>query len=407
MPGALSRTYSLNILQSDTKGHAVRQGGRCMSNVLIPVLDLKRQPEWLLRELELVIGRVLRSGRYISGPETERFESEFAEYSGVRNCVAVGSGTAALNLTLRALGVGQGDEVITAAFTISPTLDAIKDLGATPVLVDVTESSYTLDPSRLEEKITPMSKAILPVHIYGHPAAMEEIELVANRYGLPVVADACESHGALYRDRPASSLGTAACTSFYPTKNLGCLGDAGAVLTDDDELARQVRTLRYHGWDARFHSSASSMNSRMDEIQAAVLRAKLSYLDTWNRRRQEIAACYDSELLRVGLRPAPHQPWATPAYYIYVAASGARDALREYLEASGIGTDVHWPSLPHLQPAFADLGYVEGSFPIAERLCQEVVTLPMYPELSPREVERICRALQSLETRSLDVARVN
>ena len=367
----------------------------------IPVIDLKRQHASMKAELDEAVRRVLDSGWYISGAETEAFEREWADYCGTRHCVAVGSGTAALNLTLRALGVGPGDEVVTVAFTLSATLDAIVETGARPVLVDAEPDTATMDARLLKKQLTPRTKAVLPVHIYGHPADMEAILAVAG--GLPVIADACEAHGALYKGRQATTFGTASCFSFYPTKNLNAIGDAGAVVTDDAALAERLRRLRHHGWDRRFHSAESSLNSRMAEIQAAVLRAKLPKLEGWNARRRAIARRFDAALAGSSVQPAAKAPWAEPCYYLYVVRTREREALRRALGEAGIASDVHWPEPPHLQPAFASLGYGRGSpstgsgrrLPVTERLCDEVLTIPMFPELTDAEVERICAALRA------------
>jgi dTDP-4-amino-4,6-dideoxygalactose transaminase len=236
-------------------------------------------------------------------------------------------------------------------------------------------------------KITPRTKAILPVHIYGHPADAEAI--IAAARGLPVVFDACESHGATYKGRQAASYGTASCFSFYPTKNLNALGDAGGVVTNDAGLADRIRMLRQHGWDRRFHSAESALNSRIDEIQAAVLRTKLPHLDSWNRRRAQIARRYDETLADTSIRPATHARWAEPSYYLYVAVTPDRDELRTALKELGVSTDVYWPEPLHLQPAFAHLGYSPGSLPVSEALCDGVVALPMFPEMTDDEVERV------------------
>jgi dTDP-4-amino-4,6-dideoxygalactose transaminase len=360
----------------------------------IPIIDLKRQHASIQDDLDGAIRRVLDSGYFISGRETAAFEAEFAAYCGVSHAVAVGSGTAALNLTLRALGVGPGDEVITVAFTLSATLDAIADTGARPVLVDVDPFDYTMDPAQAAAAVGPRTKALLPVHIYGHPADVDALVDIGRRHGLPVVGDACEAHGALYRGRQVASYDTAACFSFYPTKNLNALGDAGGVVTNDGPLAERLRMLRHHGWDRRFHSAVISLNSRMDEIHAAVLRAKLPHLDAWNRRRTEIAGYFDKAVSGTPVRPAPRKEWAQPSYYLYVVATPRRDAFRGVLAEHGIATDVHWPEPPHLQPAYAYLGYGCGSLPVTERLCDEVVTIPMFAELTDDEVERVAIALR-------------
>ncbi len=360
---------------------------------MIPWIDLKRQYASIKDEIDGAVHRVIDSGWFVGGAETKAFESEWASYCGVDHCVAVGSGTAALNLTLRALGIGPGDEVVTVAFTLSATLDAIVETGARPVLVDIDPVTYTMDASLLEKAITPRTKAILPVHIYGHPADMDSINAVAAAHGLPVIADACEAHGARYKGRPVTELATASCFSFYPTKNFNALGDAGGIVTSDSGVSQRLQELRNHGWDRRFHSATSSMNSRMDEIHAAVLRSKLSFLDGWNARRAAIAARYATALAGTKTTVSPTATWASPSFYLYVVLTKHRDAFRQTLSEAGIATDVHWPEPPHLQPAFADLGYAVGSLPITERLCNEVVTLPMFPELTDDEVTRICEVL--------------
>lgn len=365
-----------------------------MSRNPIPAIDLKRQYASMKAEIDEAVQRVIESGWHISGPESRAFEQEYAAYCGVQHAVALGNGSTALNLALRGLGVGPGDEVITVSFTLSATLDAIVALGATPVLVDVTEDTYTMDAAQVSAKITPRTKAVLPVNIYGHPADFDAIAAAAP--GLPMVIDACESHGASYKGRPATMFGTASCFSFYPTKNLNALGDAGGMVTDDSALAERVRMLRQHGWDRRFHSAESALNSRMDEIHAAVLRAKLKKIDGWNARRAEIAKRFDEALAGTGVRPATHAPWAEPSYYLYVAVAQNREALRAALKQDEIATDVYWPEPPHLQPAFAGLGYGKGSLPVTERLCDGVVALPLFPEMTDEEVGRVCAALRSL-----------
>ena len=371
-----------------------------MTHEPIPVIDLKRQYASIKDEIDGAVKRVIDSGRYMGGPEVEGFEREFAAYCENAHGIALGSGTASLNLSLRALGIGPGDEVITVAFTLSATLDAISETGATPVLVDVDPETYTLDPTQLEAKITSRTKAVLPVHIYGHPADMDPIVAIAARHNLPVIADACEAHGALYKGRQVTAFGTASGFSFYPTKNLNALGDAGGVVTSDDRLADGLRMLRQHGWDRRFHSAVPSLNSRMDEIHAAVLRVKLPHLDAWNQRRGAIATRFDAALADTDVVPATHAPWAQPSYYLYVLRSPRRDDRRAALTEAGIGSDVHWPEPPHLQPAYTHLGYQKGSLPVTERLCNEVLTIPMFPELTDAEVDRICSVLRKAAGRS-------
>ena len=358
----------------------------------VPVIDLKRQHAAMRAELDATLARVVDSGWFMGGPEVKAFEQEYAAYCQRDECIALGSGTAALNLALRGLGVGPGDEVVTVSFTLSATLDAILDLGATPVLVDIDPYTYTMDVSQLKQRIGPSTKAVLPVHIYGHPAVLDAIAAAAN--GLPVVADACEAHGASYKGKAVTASATASCFSFYPTKNLNALGDAGGVVTSDASLASALRELRSHGWDRRFHSATSALNSRMDEIHAAVLRLKLPKLAAWNARRASIAKRYDEALKDSDLTPSPRADWAVPSYYLYVLRSPRREHTRQVLADAGVSTDVHWPEPPHLQPAFAHLGYGRGSLPVTERLCDEVITLPMFPELTDDEVTRVCEALK-------------
>jgi dTDP-4-amino-4,6-dideoxygalactose transaminase len=357
----------------------------------VPVIDLRRQHDAMRTELDAALARVIDSGWFMGGPEVKAFEQEYAAYCGREHCVALGTGTASLNLALRAAGVGPGDEVVTVSFTLSATLDAILELGATPVLVDIDPYTYTMDAHAAKKAIGSKTKAVLPVHIYGHPADLDAIAAAAD--GLPVIADACEAHGARYKGRPVTEYATASCFSFYPTKNLNALGDAGGVVTGDATIAGRLRELRSHGWDRRFHSAESALNSRMDEIHAAVLRLKLGKLDAWNARRAEIARRYDAALAGTDLTPSPRAEWALPSYYLYVVLSPRRDETRKALADAGIATDVHWPEPPHLQPAFAHLGYGRGSLPVTERLCDEVITLPMFPELTDAEVDRVCDAL--------------
>jgi dTDP-4-amino-4,6-dideoxygalactose transaminase len=366
---------------------------RPKSSEPIPWIDLRRQYESVKGEVDAAVMRVLESVRYVSGPEADAFEREWAAYCGRAHAVGVGSGTAALNLTLKALGVGPGDEVITGGFILSAVLDAISELGARPVLVDVNPETYTLDPSQLAPALSGRTRAVLAVHVYGHPADIDPIAAVCEQHALPLVLDACEAHGARYRGAQAAAYGTASCFSFYPTKNLGGIGDAGAVVTDDAELAARVRRLRQHGWDRRYHSLEPSLNSRMDEVQAAVLRAKLPHLERWNQRRRAIARRFDAALEGTGVIAAPHAAWAEPSYYFYVVRTAERDRFRQGLQEAGIATDVSWPEPPHLQPGYHHLGYERGSLPVTERLCDEVVTVPMFPELREEEIERICRAL--------------
>jgi len=337
--------------------------------------------------------RVLESGRYILSEEVDAFEREFAEYIGVCHAVGVGSGTEALHLALAALGVGAGDEVVTVAHTAVATVAAIELSGATPVLVDIEPQYFTLDPHQLEAAITPRTKAIIPVHLYGQPADLDAIMVIAERYGIKVIEDCAQAHGAMYRGQRVGSLGDIACFSFYPTKNLGAIGDAGAVTTNNSELAERVRHLRQYGWAERNVSNMPGWNSRLDELQAAILRVKLEFLDADNERRREIAALYDELLADSDLVLPAQRPEATHVFHLYVVRSTDRDNLLSALRSSGVGAMVHYPLL-HLQPAY--FGRLAGAenLPNTERAAKEVLSLPIYPELTDVEVRKVATACE-------------
>ncbi len=365
----------------------------------IPFGDLKRQTAALRAELKAAAARVLESGWYILGKEVAAFEEEFAAYCGVRHAVGVANGTEAIQLALVALGIGSGDEVLTVPNAGVPGVAAIALSGARPVFVDVDERSYNLDPARLEAAITPRTRAVLPVHLYGRTADLAPILEIARRRGLSVVEDCAQSHGARYRGRVTGTLGDVGCFSFYPTKNLGALGDGGMVITDDDEIARRLRQLRVYGWSRKYYSETpGGTNSRLDELQAALLRTKLPHLDGWNRARQERARWYGELLSGSAVAPpAGPDPGQDHVYHLYVVRCRQRDALQSHLRRQGIGTDVHYPLPAHLQPAYRPLGYQEGAFPVSERLAREVLSLPMYPELTRSEVEAVAAAVRAFE----------
>lgn len=363
----------------------------------IPFGDLKRQTTALRDELDAAIRRVLERGWYILGPEVAAFEEEFAAYCGVRYAVGVASGTEALQLALVALGIGPGDEVITVPNAGVPGTAAILLAGARPVFVDVEESSHNLDPAHLEAAITPRTRAVMPVHLYGRPATLTSILEIARRRGLAVVEDCAQAHGARYHGRTVGSLGDLGCFSFYPTKNLGACGDGGMVITDDENLARRLRQLRVYGWTKKYYSETpGGTNSRLDELQAAILRAKLPHLDEWNRARQERARWYDELLADSPVTPPePPPPGEEHVYHLYVVRCPRRDALQSHLQRLGIGSDIHYPLPTHLQPAYRHLGYSRGDFPASERLALEVLSLPMYPELTRPEAEAVAAAVRS------------
>lgn len=346
--------------------------------------------------IDEAIRRVLASERYILGGEVSAFEREFAEYIGVRDAIGVGSGTEALHLALAACGVGAGDEVITVAHTAVATVAAIELCGATPIFVDIEPDHFTLDPNQLEEAITSRTKAVIPVHLYGQAADLAAITSVAKRCGIKVIEDCAQAHGATYRGRKVGSWGDVACFSFYPTKNLGAIGDGGAVVTNDPALAEKVRNLREYGWSSeRDVSKASGWNSRLDELQAAILRVKLRFLDADNERRRRIAALYD-ELLRdsdliLPLRRAD----ATHVFHLYVVRSGERDELLARLRAEGVGALVHYPVPVHLQPAYSGKNFYDDRLTNTERIASEVLSLPIYPELTDEEIEKVAAACVS------------
>jgi len=366
----------------------------------IPLVDLKAQFRVIGPEVMAQVGGVLESMCLNLGPNVARFEEEFAAYCGVSHGVGVGSGTDALALALRALGVGPGDEVVTAPLTFMGTVEAIALCGARPVFADVDPETCTLDPESLAAAIGPRTVAIVPVHLYGLPADMERVMAVARRHGLAVVEDACQAHGAEYRGRRAGSLGHVAAFSFYCSKNLGAYGDGGMVVTDDAALARRVRLLRSHGETRRYRHVLLGTTSRLDELQAAVLRVKLRHLDGWNAARCALAAEYMRRLAGLPGLSLPAEPaWARHVYHLFVVRHPWRDDLRRYLARRGIATGIHYPLPAHLQPACAHLGYGPGDFPVAERLARQVLSLPLFPELTSEQLERVAGAVRDWHRR--------
>jgi dTDP-4-amino-4,6-dideoxygalactose transaminase len=364
--------------------------------VRVPFLDLKAPYAELREELDAAYRRVMESGWYVLGAECEAFEAEFAAYCGARHCVGVGNGLEALHLILRAMGVGEGDEVIVPSNTYIATWLAVTYAGATPVPVEPDPLTHNLDPARVEEAVTPRTKVILPVHLYGQAADMDAIGEIASRRGLRVVEDAAQAQGAAYKGRKAGSLADAAGFSFYPGKNLGALGDAGAVVTDDGALADRVRVLRNYGSRVKYENEARGFNSRLDELQAALLRAKLPKLDEWNARRRRVAESYLQQLEGVAGLVLPRVPeWAEPAWHLFVVRTRERARLQSHLAEAGVGTLIHYPKPPHMQAAYADAGHRAGDFPLAERLAEEVLSLPMGPHLPAEAVDYVVSQLSS------------
>lgn len=367
--------------------------------VSIPFGELKSQYRAIEGEIRAAIEDVLDSAWYIFGKHCTSFESEWAGYVGTRHCAGVGSGTEAIHLALRAVGVRPGDEVITAANTCVPTVAGIAASGARPVLADCDAQALTLDPNGLEQAITSRTRAIVPVHLYGHACDMDAINAVASAHGLAVVEDCAQAHGTLHRGRRCGTFGVAAAFSFYPSKNLGAYGDGGAVTTNDADVDHQVRMLRNYGEETRYHHSIEGVNSRLDEMQAAILRVKLRHLDEWNEARRRRAAMYRARLEGCGdlVLPAEEE---SDIYHLYVIRTARRDALQAYLREQGIATLMHYPVPIHLQKAYARLGYARGTFPVAEAACGQVLSLPMYAEMPMEHVEQVTGAVRSFFERS-------
>ncbi len=361
---------------------------------MIPFLELKTQFQAIEPELRAAIDRVLARGWYVLGEECAAFEREFAAYLGIDHAAGVNSGTDAIGLALRALGIGPGDEVITAANTCVPTAVGIVSAGATLVLADADPRTHTIDVQSVASAITPKTRAIVPVHLYGHPCDMDPLIALARAHGLVVVEDCAQAHGARYRGKHCGTLGDAAAFSFYPSKNLGAFGDGGAVVTRDAEVAGRLRRLRHYGQADRYHHVDQGVNSRLDEMQAAILRAKLPYLDAWNAARRGRALRYIERLRHCRAQMPVQAEWAESCWHLFVLQSPERDGLREHLKGRGIGTEIHYPVPLHLQPCYAHLGYREGQFPVSERACREVLSLPLYPELTLGAVDEICAAIE-------------
>lgn len=382
---------------------------------MIPLMNVERQYKSLESELDASALKVLHSGQYILGPDEKEFEKEFADYCGVNYAVGVGNGTDALVIALMAAGIGKGDEVITCAMSFFATAEAIVCVGATPVFVDCTKDTYVIDAEAVEEKITERTKAVIPVHLYGQCADMEKITDIAKRHKLFVIEDCAQAAGAEYNGKRAGAFGDMACVSFFPTKNLGCAGDGGIILTDDEELYRLCQAYRVHGSGTngllaygrqkgiavnesavdfhgnlpKYYNFVIGYNSRLDTLQAALLRVKLPHLDAWNKRRREIAAIYDTCIVNDKVKKPACHARNKHIYYVYVLLVGDRDAFRSHMEKNGIATGVYFPVPLHLQKVFESLGYQVGDMPNAEYLAEHGVAIPMFPEMQEAEVEKV------------------
>lgn len=361
----------------------------------IPFLDLKAAYLELQPEIDEAVQRVMHSGYYILGPEVEAFEDEFAAYCGAKYCIGVANGLDALTLSLTALGIGRGDEVIVPSNTYIATWLAVSQCGATPIPVEPSLSTYNIDPSKIEAAITPKTKAILPVHLYGQPADLAPILALAKQYNLKVVEDAAQAHGATYQGQRIGGHGDAVTWSFYPGKNLGALGDGGAITTNDEQLAQRLRTLRNYGSSVKYVNDEKGFNSRLDPLQAAILRVKLKYLDQWNQRRQMIAQRYQTELSTTDLVLPQIMPQAKSAWHLFVVRTPERQALQDRLSTAGVGHLIHYPIPPHQQKAYQQEAAQMGmSLPLAEQLATEVLSLPIGPHLSQDDVGYIIQSLQ-------------
>lgn len=361
---------------------------------MIPILDLKAQYAAIQPEIDAALKQVLESTEFVLGPTVRDLEQRIAAYCECEHGIGVASGTDALRLALTSLGIGPGDEVITTPFTFIATANTISHCGAKPVFVDIDPKTYNLDPGRIEAAITPDTKAILPVHLYGQPADMEPILAMAKRHGLYVVEDSAQAIGACYKGRRVSSLGQVGCLSFYPTKNLGAYGDGGMVVTHDAVLAEKIDILRRHGGKSKYHADVLGFNSRLDALQAAVLGVKLNHLESWNEQRRRVAQRYNELLEDLPVVTPYEAPGAFHVYHQYTIRAEKRDELASYLKRSQIGTMVYYPVPLHQQGMYADLGYVEGDLPQSEKASREVLSLPMYPELTEMQQAQVATAIR-------------
>ncbi len=372
-----------------------------MNKVITPVppLDLTRQYATIESDVSAAVLKVLASGQYINGPVVQSFSDEFGEYVGTDECVVCNSGTDALYLALRALNIGAGDEVITSPFTFIATAEAISAVGAKPVFIDIELATFNFDPSKLEAAITERTKAIMPVHIFGQPVDMDAVMAVANKHSLPVIEDCAQATGARWDDRKVGSIGRVGCFSFFPTKNLGGCGDGGALTTNDPEIAATARLIRDHGSKERYHHEAIGINSRLDAVQAAILKIKLQYLEKWNAQRRDVAAYYRQLLAPIDGVRSPgamgHTVWNQYSILLEGFDGDKRDRLRENMKAQGVATMVYYPLPLHRQPVFKDLGYSSASLPVTDRAANEVLALPMFPELTAAQQEQVVQALKN------------
>lgn len=361
--------------------------------IKIPFGDLTAQYLKIKRELDEVIQKVVSEGRFILGKEVEMFEKEFAVYCNSSYAIGVGSGTEAIHLALVAIGIKPGDEVITVPNTAVPTISAVSFAGAIPKFVDIDEKTYTIDINKIEDAITIKTKAIIPVHLYGQCADMDNILRIARKYNLIVIEDTCQAHGALYKGRKAGSIGDVGCFSFYPTKNLGAMGDGGIIVTSDESIAGCLFMLRNYGQTKRYYHKIKGFNSRLDELQAAILRVKLKYLDGWNTLRRNIAESYKKNICNKLISAPVEADFSYHAYHLFVIKCSKRNILQKYLLENGIETLIHYPVPVHMQEAYSDLGYSRGNFPVAESYADEILSLPLYPYIPEENLSYIVQVI--------------
>ena len=360
----------------------------------VPYLDLRAQLKPLRAELDAAIARTLDNCSFCLGPDVAQFEKDFAAFCGAQHALGFNSGTSALHVAMLLLGVGPGDEVITTPYTFIATSWAISYCGAKPVYVDIDEATFNLNPALIEKAITPRTKAVLPVHLYGQPFAVDAVAAVCQKHNLPFVEDAAQAHGAKYQGKSIGTFGAVSCFSFYPAKNLGACGEGGALVTNDAKLAARAKSLREHGSTVRYHHDEVGYNYRLEGIQGAVLGVKLKHLEKWTRERQRVAARYAELLKDTPLQLPTVTAGNESAWHLYTVRSPRRDELKKHLDANGIGNAVHYPMPLHLQKVYANLGYKPGDFPVAEKASREVLSLPMFPELTEAQIQRVAAVVQ-------------
>lgn len=371
-----------------------KPGAQTLARLPVPFLDLKAQYQLVREEMEEALLDVAESANYVLGPHVTEFEQAFARSVGVRHCIGVNSGTSALHLALIAAGVKAGDEVLTVPMTFIATSWAVSYVGATPVFVDVDPQTYTMDVAQVEDRITPRTKALLPVHLYGQPADLGTLRAISRRHGIPLIEDAAQAHAARFEDHAAGSVGLCGCFSFYPGKNLGAYGEAGGIVTNDEQIAARLRALRDHAQPQRYHHAELGFNYRMDAFQGAVLNVKLKYLDAWTERRRRLAARYQKALADLPLVLPVQAADRSHSWHLFVVLTRHRDELRKALEERGIHTGLHYSVPVHLQPAYAHLGHRPGDFPVAERIAEQCLSLPLYPEMTLEQQDAVIAAVK-------------